>query len=203
MFERELAPSYGIIDASWERNENQTSQFSNKGDSDVMEIGDPFWTIDVKVTITSRAHFDEWDSFLARRNLSENSFLMWRSLRVRPRDLLITSDAGLILASVDEGNSQITLAGFGAGRQAHYGDMIGYRTAANGYWAGQVVAPETADVSGNITVSVWPRPWAPHDTTPAPTRFKALAEFKMLKKPKPKEAWNDWEIRFQAQQELA
>lgn len=203
MFSRELAPSYGIIDASWERNENQTAQFSNEGDSDVLEIGDPFWTIDVKVTITSREQFDEWDSFLARRNLSENSFLMWRSLRVRPRDLLITSDAGLILASVNEGSSQITLAGYGAGRQAHYGDMIGYRTAANGYYAAQVVAPATADGSGNITVSVWPRPMAPHDTTPDPRRFQALAEFRLLKKPKPKEAWNDWDYRFEAQQVLA
>jgi len=203
MFSRELAPSLGIVEAEWERNDNQTSLTGNRGDSDVMEIGDPFWTIDVKVTITSREQFDEWDSFFARRKTSEASFLMWRSLRVRPRDLLITSDAGLGLASIDEANSQITLSGYGAGRQAHYGDMIGYRTAANGYYAVQVVAPATADGAGNITLSVWPRPWVPHVTTPDPRRFRALAEFKLTKKPKPKEAWHEWDYRFEAQQVLA
>lgn len=202
MFEGELAPSYGVIEATWERNENQTAVFSNDGDADVMEIADPAWSLDVKVAVLSRAHFDEWDSFLARRNLSENSFTIWRSLRVRPRDPLILNDAGLALSAYNPATSTLTLAGYGAGRAAHYGDMIGYRTAANGYWVGQVQAPATADGSGAITVSVWPRPWAPHAGAPSPKRFNALGEFRLTKKPKTKEAYNDWDIRFEAEQVL-
>lgn len=200
MYDGELAPSYGIVEATWDRNENQTSLFSNEEGSDVLEIGPPWWTIDVKVTITSRAHYDEWDSFLARRNGASNSFLIWRSLRVRPRDLLITSDASLLLSSVDAANSQISFTGYGAGREAHYGDMISYRTAANGYWVGQVVAPAVADGAGNITVSVWPAPRAPHATTPAPRRFNALGEFRVSDQKK-KEAYNNWDFSFEAVQE--
>lgn len=203
MFEAELAPGYGVIEALWERNEVQTALTSNDGESDVLEIGDPFWSLDVRVALVSRDHFDEWDSFLARRNLSENSFTMWRSFRIRPRDALIASDASLLLAGIDVANSQISFAGWGNGRQAHYGDMVAYRTEANGYWVGQVTAPQTADGSGNIAVSVWPRPWAPHASAPAPKRFKALGEFRLLKKPRLKEGHKEWEVRFTAEQVLA
>ena len=202
MFDEEQAPSYGITEATWERNENQTATFSNDGDADIMEIADPFWTIDVRVAVLSRAHFDHWDSFLARRNLSESSFTIWRSLRVRPRDPLIVNDTGLVITSYNPAASTLTLGGYGAGRAAHYGDMISYRTAANGYWAGQVQAPAVADGAGACTVSVWPRPWAPHAAAPAPKRFYALGEFRLSKKPKVKEGFNDWDIRFEAEQVL-
>lgn len=198
----ELAPSLGIIEANWERNENQTASTSNDGESDVLEFADPLWTIKVKVTITSRDQFDEWDSFFARRQLAVNSFTMWRSLRVRPRDQLITSDAGLALSGINAGASTISLTGYGIGRKASFGDMIGYRTAANGHWVGQVVQEATADGAGAITASVWPRPVAPHATTPAPRRFKALGEFRMIKAPDPNEAWMDWDYRFEAEQVL-
>lgn len=198
----ELAPCLGIIEATWTRNENQTSLFSNSGEADIIEVGDPFWSIDVRVNIKNRAHFDEWEAFLARRKLAVNTFTMWRTMRPRPRDTGITSDASLTVNAYNPGTSQLTLGGYGAGRAANYGDMISYRTAASGYWVGQVTEPATADGSGVITVDVWPRPWAPHASAPLPRRIQAVGEFRMLKKPRIKEGFKDWSIRFEADQVL-
>lgn len=198
----ELAPAFGIVHAEWTQNEDQTGLFANNGAAGILEIGDPFWTIDIKVVITSRAQFDEWDSFLARRGLRDLSFTMPRSLRRRPRDAGITSDAGLGVAGISAAASTVSFSGYGAGRQAHYGDMVGYRTLASGYWIGQVMAPATADGSGNITVSVWPRPVTPHASAPQPRRIDALGEFRLSKRPGKKEAWNDWDFSFQAEQVL-
>jgi hypothetical protein len=198
----ELAPCLGIIEATWSRNENQTSLFSNSGEADIIEVGDPFWSIDVRVNIKNRAHFDEWEAFLARRQLAVNTFTMWRTMRPNPKDKSITSDVGLSLQSYSVANSRLTFGGWGAGKAANYGDMLSYRTSANGYWIGQVVAPATADGSGNITVDVWPRPWAPHATTILPRRIQAVGEFRMLKTPRIKEGFKDWNIRFEAEQVL-
>lgn len=196
----EAAPCLGVIEATWERIENQSQAASNSGDEDILEFGDAFWVLDVSVTIRNRAHFDEWDSFLARRRGQDLTFTMYRSMRPRPRDTLITSDTGLILNSIDAGLSQITLSGYGAGRQAHYGDMISYRTAANGYWVGQVDAPATANGSGVITVPVWPRPRAAHASVPDPRRFEAPGEFRLSDKPRIREGFKNWSVRFEAQQ---
>jgi len=203
MFTRELAPSFGIVEATWEENDNQTSAFSNDGAGDVLEVAEPFWTINVKVEVISEDHFDEWDAFLARRRLQECSFTIWRSLRVRPRDRLILSDAGLALEGINVANSQISLTGYGAGRAASIGDMISYRTLGGGYWVGKVVTPATANGVGAITVNVWPRPWAPHATTPDPRRFRALGEFRLAKPPKKTQGNKNWRISFEAEQVLA
>lgn len=198
----ELAPSYGVIEATWEENEDQSAAFSNDGEADILELGDPFWTINVKVEIVSRAHFDEWDAFLSRRWQSALTFTMWRSLRIRPRDPAITGDTGLAVSGINVASSQITLSGYGAGRAAHYGDMISYRTPGLGYWVGKVVSPATADGSGNITIEVWPRPVTPHGATQQVRRFFALGEFRLLKKPKKTEGHNEWSLRFEAEQVL-
>jgi hypothetical protein len=198
----ELAPSFGIVEATWEENEDQASAFSNNGQGGVLELGDPFWTIDVKVTIISRDHFDQWDAFLARRRLQGFTFTMWRSLRVRPRDAGIVSDGALVLSGINVAASQLTLSGYGAGRNAHIGDMISYRTLDNGYWVGKVVAPATADGFGQVTVDVWPRPWAAHASAPLPRRIQALGEFRLTGKPRKTEGYNNWRIQFEAEQVL-
>lgn len=199
---QELAPCLGIIEATWQRIDVQTEAASNSGEEDVIELGDPYWEAEVRVTIRNRAHFDEWDSFLARRFLHDVTFTMPRAMRPRPRDRLITSDAGLTLSSIDAGQSQITLSGYGAGRAAHYGDMISYRTAANGYWIGQVMASATANGAGVVTATVWPRPAAPHASLPSPRRFNALGEFRLTEPPRLTEGFKDWAVRFNARQVL-
>lgn len=198
----ELAPSFGVIEATWQENEDQASAFSNNGQGAVLEIGDPFWTVDVKVSIISREHFDVWDAFLARRRLQGFTFTMWRSLRRRPRDTGIVTDSALVLSGINVGASRLTLSGYGAGRTAHIGDMISYRTAGNGYWIGKVVAPASADGSGQVTVDVWPRPWPAHASAPLPRRIEALGEFRLSKVPRKTEGYNNWRIQFEAEQVL-
>lgn len=197
----ELAPCYGIIEAPWTRIENQSAPASNSGDEYPIEFGDPYWSVEVSVEIRNRAHFDLWDSFLARRRLHARTFTMWRSMRPRPCDPLITSDAGLALSSIDTAASTITLSGYGANRFAHYGDMIGYRTSGGGYWVGQVEDEAQANGSGVVTIPVWPRPVAAH-ASPEPTRFKASAEFRLSEPPRIREGFKRWSIRFRAEQVL-
>ena len=196
----ELAPCLGIIEAGWSRVENQTEIASNSGEADVLELGEPFWAIDVSVNIRDRDHFDEWDSFLARRRLHDLTFVMPRTFRQRPRDPLITSDTGLTVNTISAANSTVTLGGYGAGRKAYPGDMISYRTLGNGYWIGQVTGEATANGSGVITVPVWPRPRALHATSVLPRRIQALGEFRLIEQPRIREGFKRWDVSFKAEQ---
>ena len=199
----EQAPCLGIIEARWTPIENQTSVTSNSGEADVIEIGDPFWSIEVNVNIRNRVHFDVWDTFLTRRKLADLTFTMWRSLRPTPRDPAITADATLSIVSVDSGNSTVTISDVrSVGRKAYPGDMISYRTANNGYWVGQVLAEATYDGSGEATLSVWPRPVAPHASVTAPRRIAALGEFRLTEAARVQEGFKRWDIRFRAEQVL-
>lgn len=197
----EQAPCLGIIEAVWQRNEVQTETASNSGEADIIEIGDPFWSIEVKVNIKDRAHFDDWEAFLARRRLQDLTFTMWRTFRPNPRDTSISSDTGLGVSSINVANSTITLSGYGAGKKAHPGDMISYITAGDGYWIGQATAEATADGSGVITIPVWPRP-VTANATPLPRRIQALGEFRLSGSPRIREGHKNWSIDFEAQQVL-
>lgn len=198
----ELAPCLGIIEAVWQRVENQAAVTANDGNADALEIGDPFWKISVRVNIKNRAHFDLWDAFFARRQLHNYTFTMHRTFRPNPRDPLITSDTGLTLSAISAANSTVSFTSFGNGRTAYEGDMISYKTAGDGYWIGMVTEETTADGSGNITIPVWPRPVTQHATTPAPRRIQALGEFRLTEAERPKEGFKDFSFRFEAEQVL-
>ena len=198
----ELAPCLGIVEAEWSRVENQTEIASNSGAADVLELGEPFWAIDVSVNIKDRAHFDTWDSFLARRRLHDLTFTMYRTFRRLPRDPQISSDTSLTLVNISEANSTITLGGYGAGLKAYPGDMVSYITAGSGYWVGQATGEATADGSGFITVPVWPRPRAFHATLASrlPRRIEALGEFRLTDQPRIREGSKRWDVSFKAEQ---
>lgn len=198
----EQAPCLGIIEARWSRVENQTSAFSNSGESDIIEIGEPFWAIELEVNIKDRAHFDLWDSFLARRQLQNFTFTTWRTFRPYPRDTAITSDAGLAVGSVSEADSTVTFFSWGAGKTAYPGDMVSYRTAGDGYWIGQVTEEVTGQAGGGITVPVWPRPVTQHASSPLPRRIQALGEFRLTESPRIREGFKNWSFRIQAEQVL-
>jgi|GEM_PF-1164190 len=199
----EQAPCLGIIEARWTPIENQTAVTSNSGEADVIEIGDPFWMIEVGVNIINRAHFDEWDTFLTRRRLADLTFTMWRSMRPNPRDPAITSDAVLSIVSIDSANSTVTVSdALSVGRKAYPGDMISYRTLNNGYWIGQVLAEATYNGSGQATLSVWPRPVTPHASVTAPRRIAALGEFRLTETPRVREGFKRWDVQFKAEQVL-
>lgn len=200
MSARETAPCLGIVEAHWRRIENQTEAVTNDDDEDIIEFSDPHWEMSVSVTIRNRAHFDAWDSFLARRRLHDLTFLMHRTFRPRPRDPLITSDAGLVMSFIDEGASTITVLGYGPNRHAHEGDMIGYRTVGDNYWVGQVMADAVANNDGHITLRVWPRPRALHPTIRSATRFRAQGEFRLTEAPRIREGFKNWSVRFEARQ---
>ena len=198
----EQAPCLGIIEAVWQRNEVQTETASNSGEADVIEIGDPFWSIEVKVNIKDRDHFDLWDSFLARRQLQNFTFTTWRTFRPNPRDPAITSDSGLILNAISVSASTLRFFDYGAYLKAFPGDMISYRTAGGGYWIGQVTGEVSADDAGTIVVPVWPRPVAADSSDPAPRRIQALGEFRLTEQPRIREGFKNWSFRINAQQVL-
>ncbi|WP_084398265.1 hypothetical protein [Henriciella aquimarina] len=198
----EQAPCLGIVEAQWSRVENQTQIASNAGEADVIEIGEPFWRIELDVDIKDRAHFDDWDSFLARRRLHDLTFTIWRTFRPRPRDLQITSDIGLYLDAVSVSSSIIKLSSYGANRKAYPGDMISYITAGGGYWIGQVTEEATASAAGVIECKVWPRPVTPEAGGSSPRRIQALGEFRLIEQPRIREGFKRWSFRIEAEQVL-
>lgn len=200
----EQAPGFGIVEATWEKIDNQTDTVGNSGASDPLEIGDPLWRGEIAVNLKDRAQFDLWGAFFSRRKLRTYSFIMPRTFRRKPRDASIASDVGLVLTSIDVAGSALVLSGWGAGKAAHYGDMISYRTANGGYYIGEIQAEATADSAGAISVEVWPRPRAMHATQAArdPRRIDALGEFKLLDRPDIREKRADWSIKFDFEQVL-
>lgn len=196
----EQAPCEGVITSTWQMVDNQTAIVSNSGETDVLELGTPFWEIDVRVDCPNRTNFDVWKAFLARRWSFDLTFTMWHSLRSLPVDRTITSDTSLAISGISEVNSTISFTSFGASKTATLGDMISYRTADNGYWVGMVTETTQADVSGVVTVPVWPRPRAVHATTVSPRRLQALGEFRLSERPRLRENFKDYSVQFKARQ---
>ena len=114
----EQAPCEGVISAVWNPIENQTAVTSNSGNTDVLELGTPFWEVEINVDCPNHANFDTWVSFLHRRRMFDLTFTMWNHLRPLPSDRTITSDTGLTLGSISEANSTLTFSGFGASKTA-------------------------------------------------------------------------------------
>ena len=196
----EQAPCEGVITSTWQMVDNQTAIVSNSGETDVLELGTPFWEIDVRVDCPNRSNFDVWKAFLARRWSFDLTFTMWHSLRSLPVDRTIISDTALTLYGVSEVNSQLSFTNFGQEKTATEGDMISYRTADDGYWVGMVMETTQASSSGVAFVPVWPRPRTPHATDPAPRRIQALGEFRLSERPRLRENFKDYSVQFKARQ---
>lgn len=200
MADGELAPFEGVVEASWELDENQTGTVTNSQATNILELGTSYFTLDCRVECRDRDELDVWKAFFTRRRFRAFSFTMWPTLRPRPRDITVLSDAGLTLDNVDTDNWTVTLSGLAAGAVIHEGDPIGYRTAANGYWIGHAMFETTADGSGVATIPVLPVPRAPHASTPAPQRIRPLGEFKLTEKPRIPEKFDDFPVSFKARQ---
>jgi hypothetical protein len=136
-----------------------------------------------------------WSPFLNDRAHRGETFTAFNLWRVNGAGALGTAD-GSIGLTVDTPNSELDLTGCGA-YVAKAGDWISYRTANNGYWAGEIREDATA-VAGAVTVKVNPEPVAKHASTPAVRRVQALCEFELTTPVGPFEDYVGRTLSFEA-----
>lgn len=174
---RELMPMDGLKEFTWWLDENQSDleTFGNTGQ--VMEFGPPRWNARAVFGSMNADVYRRLDAFITRRRKSLITFTAFRPIMRAPLLNPSQSNSGLGISAVDIENSTITLTGLSANPSAS--DMVSYRTAANGYYVGQITA-DAVRSGGNATVAVTPAPMARHSTTPAVRLLEALGEFKLV-----------------------
>lgn len=177
---RELMPMEGLKEFSWWLEENQSDLETNGNNGQVLEFGAPKWSARATFGSVNADVFRKLDAFIHRRKKALVTFTAFRPIMRAPLLNPSQSNSGLGLGTVDIENATIALTGLSANVSA--GDMISYRTLANGYWIGQATA-DVARTGGNATVPVHPPPMAKHATTPAVRLFEALGEFKLVGTP--------------------
>lgn len=136
-----------------------------------------------------------WSPWLNDRSHRGETFTAFNLWRVNPAGAVGTPD-GSIGLTVDIPNSELDLTGTGA-YAAKAGDWVSYRTANNGYWAGEVREDATAS-GGNVTLKVNPEPVAKHASAPAVRRVQALAEFELTTPVGPFEDYVGRTLSFEA-----
>ena len=171
----ELMPTAKLVKAEFAPSPMASRRMGAAGASAVTVFGPTLWRLTVATERLTKAEARIWSSFLLRR-MEGDTFTAYRLFRAVPGGALGTAD-GSIGVTPDIPNSELDLTGVGA-YAAKQGDMISYRTAANGFWCGEIQADATAAANA-VTVAVLPRPVAKHATTPAVRRVKALAEFEL------------------------
>jgi len=176
---------------------NQAKRMGSSGNSVVTTLGPSRWRLQVASAQLTMAQARLWTAWLARRE--SFTFTAPRLMRVQPAGTIGTAD-GAIGLTVDIPNSELDLTGVGA-YTAKIGDMISYRTAANGYWIGEIQADAAAS-AGNITVAVLPRPVAKHASAPAVRRVQALGEFELITDPAAIDVYDTRVVQFEAMQVL-
>lgn len=194
----ELIPDIQIKEMAWDLPEKQSSAESRSAFRQVNTLGEPSWTLRLRTTYLTQEQFRLWTAFLTRRRGERFSFTAWRKSRPGPLLGGVASDAALTVESIDAEAGTVTLGNTGT-YSASPGDMVGYYTAGNGYWIGEVLAAAIAS-GGAVTLSVHPAPLTPHASTPAPRRLQALGEFKMIGRPEIMEMYDDRWVAFQARQ---
>lgn len=178
----------------------QTARMGAAGASAVTVLGPTLWHLNVVTAFLTMSQARLWTAWINRRQGRAYTFTAPRLMRVVPNGHIATADGSLTL-TVDIPNSRLTIGGVGTGATLKIGDMVSYRTAANGYYAGEVQADATAS-GGNLVIDVLPTPVAKHTTTPAVRRVQALAEFELATDPGAIDVYDDRTITFEAMQVL-
>ena len=197
----EFWPEKGVLTSEWVLNYRQNTPVSNAGDSVSIDHGEPYWTADVSVEVRKRsALVKEWSAFFARRQGSRNSFTMNRTFQSFPADGTPIPATPPILTLARRSDGRLASGG---GTHGDYrpslGDMLGYFTAANGFYIGEV--EEVVTSNGNqFQVTVTPPPFPFHPTEGNFRFVKAVGEFRLDGPPRVTETHARRRWRFSATQ---
>jgi len=162
--------------------ERQSAYTVRGGNDDVITLGRPYWgPISFVYENLDKTTYRALTAWLARRKGARVSFTAARISRRAPLLAPNMTNAGLGVASVNISAGTVNLTGLGSNTLSP-GDMVGFSTAASGYWLGETLATAVPS-GGNATVSVWPYPQTPH-ATPNVRLFEALGEFKLASLPR-------------------
>lgn len=191
----ELIPTEGLVDMDMVQVPMGSSRMGASGQSIVGRTGPTRWRLRVLAVIDSLAEARIWDPWIANRVHHGFTFTAWRLLRLTTAGAIGTPD-GSIGITVNAAADQVTLTGTGA-YVAKKGDMISYRTLADGYYLGMVMADATA-VAGSVTLTLSPKPMAKHASAPAVRRVQALGEFELSTPLEPFDDYSTRQIAFEA-----
>lgn len=192
-----LIPTAKLVRCEFSLAPQKTRRMGSVGPSIEVHSGPTKIVLTVETARLTLADGRTWSPFLNDRIHRGETFTAFNLWRVNPAGALGTAD-GSIGLTVDTPNSELDLTGVGA-YAAKAGDWISYRTAANGYWAGEIREDATAS-AGNITVKVNPTPTAKHASAPAVRRVQALAEFELTTDLGPFEDYVGRTLQFEAMQ---
>lgn len=194
-----LIPTAGLVRCEMTLVPVQTKRMGANGNSIIGVNGPSRWQLSVETVRLNLAQARTWSAWLNDRRERAETFTAFNLFRVLPAGTQGTADGSLTL-TVDAPNSQVTIGGVGTG-QGRVGDFVSYRTAANGYYVGEV-REDANPAAGNLTVKLNPRPLPKHATTPAVRRFQALGEFDLSTDPGPFEDYVGRALSFEATQIL-
>lgn len=191
----EFWPEKGIQSNEWKLIRRDSAPAALSGDSVAVPLGEPYWEIDVSVTVEARSLLArQWSAFFARREGMKNTFTANRSFQTFPFQLA-DIPAGFNIHSIDRELRRIILQNVGAYRGTE-GDMISYFTAESGYYIGEVDSVPVS-TSTQLIAHLQPAPFPMHPTTPNLRVTKAVGEFRLSAVPRPveKAAKRSWSFK--------
>ena len=168
-----------LKDCSWSLMHRQSAPFARQT-GQVIVYGSAFWNASFRYENLSETGLRALSAWIARREGARNSFTAYRPTRRLPASGL-ASNSGVGISAISTANSTISLSGLGSNAMIA-GDMVGYYTAALGYYCGEVVSVGSLS-AGAQTVTVSPAPVAVHGSTPNVRVVDALAEFQIEGQP--------------------
>jgi len=171
----ELFPALQVYDMAWQLSHPQGVRMQRSGNSQVVQMVEPFWTFELQSTWLDADQFQTWESFLHRRKGSAVTFTAHRMDRQYGK-VPVVNDTGLTITAVDRANSTVSFGSTGAWT-ANPGDPLSFYTAAGGYWYGEAQETKAAAGGAMTALAVWPPPFTQHASTANPRRIRALAEF--------------------------
>lgn len=179
MSSQELFLTDFLKECSWELDENQGEAASRDSDW-VVDYEGPLWMVRCRYENLTDAAMRALSAWVVRRRKALVTCTVFRPDRRYPLLLPSFSNTGLGISSVTDTTVNLTGISPSSGHISA-GDMLSYKTAADGYYVGEVIADVTAS-SGNAAVLVHPPPQTPH-ASPVPKLKEAIGEFKLVSRP--------------------
>lgn len=151
----EFMPTDALRECTWTLQERQTAQYSRGGNSQVIDLGDPFWTLTATYEGLGPAQFKALSAFISRRQGARVTFAARRPGR-KPDFAQDPVGLGFVVTSgklrIDAGATPVVA-----------GDMVSYTTSGSGRYIGEVQS--TSVVSGtNLECVMRPLALAAHAT---------------------------------------